>query len=54
VTRSASVEEFTEAMKELHNQVKGRLLESSQEYNVEPINIENNFSLRLVIWFWHI
>jgi hypothetical protein len=31
-TRSASVEEFTEAMKELHSQVKERLLISSQEY----------------------
>jgi hypothetical protein len=32
VTRSASAEEFAEAMKELHNQVKQRLLKSSQEY----------------------
>jgi hypothetical protein len=32
VTSSASAEEFTEAMKELHNQVKERLLKSSQEY----------------------
>jgi hypothetical protein len=31
-TRSVSAEEFVEAMKELHSQVKGRLLESSQEY----------------------
>jgi hypothetical protein len=31
-TSSASAEEFTEAMKELHSQVKERLLESSQEY----------------------
>jgi hypothetical protein len=31
-TRSASVEDFAEAMKELHSQVKQRLLESSQEY----------------------
>jgi hypothetical protein len=31
-TRSASAEEFTEAMKELHSQVKQRLLSSSQEY----------------------
>jgi hypothetical protein len=31
-TRSASAEDFTEAMKELHSQVKQRLLESSQEY----------------------
>jgi hypothetical protein len=28
-TRSVSAEEFIEAMKELHNQMKGRLLESS-------------------------
>jgi hypothetical protein len=31
-TRSASAEDFVEAMKELHSQVKQRLLESSQEY----------------------
>jgi hypothetical protein len=31
-TRSASAEDFAEAMKELHSQVKQRLLESSQEY----------------------
>jgi hypothetical protein len=31
-TSSASAEEFAEAMKELHSQVKGRLLKSSQEY----------------------
>ena len=31
-TRSASAEEFAEAMKELHNQVKERLQNSSQEY----------------------
>jgi hypothetical protein len=31
-TRSASAEEFAEAMKELHSQVKERLLKSSQEY----------------------
>jgi hypothetical protein len=31
-TRSASAKEFTEAMKELHSQVKERLLDSSQEY----------------------
>jgi hypothetical protein len=31
-TRSASAEEFTEAMKELHSQVKERLQNSSQEY----------------------
>jgi hypothetical protein len=31
-TRSASAEEFAEAMKELHSKVKERLLESSQEY----------------------
>jgi hypothetical protein len=31
-TRSASAEEFAEAMKELHSQVKERLLNSSQEY----------------------
>jgi hypothetical protein len=31
-TSSASAEEFAEAMKELHNQVKERLLKSSQEY----------------------
>ena len=37
-TRSASAEEFAEAMKELHSQVKERL----------QINIEDNFSLRLV------
>ena len=30
--RSASVEEFAEAMKELHSQVKERLQNSSQEY----------------------
>jgi hypothetical protein len=29
---NASAEEFTEAMKELHNRVKERLLKSSQEY----------------------
>jgi hypothetical protein len=32
VTRSASAEDFTETMKELHNQVKERLQNSSQEY----------------------
>jgi hypothetical protein len=31
-TRSASAEEFTEAMKELHSRVKERLQNSSQEY----------------------
>jgi hypothetical protein len=31
-TRSASAEEFAEAMKELHSQVKERLIESNQEY----------------------
>jgi hypothetical protein len=31
-TRSASAEDFTEAMKELHSQVKERLKTSSQEY----------------------
>jgi hypothetical protein len=31
-TSSASVEEFAEAMKELHSRVKERLLKSSQEY----------------------
>jgi hypothetical protein len=31
-TRSASVEDFVEAMKELHRQVKERLQSSSQEY----------------------
>jgi hypothetical protein len=31
-TRSASAEDFAEAMKELHNQVKERLHNSSQEY----------------------
>jgi hypothetical protein len=31
-TRSASAEEFVEAMKELHSQVKERLQNSSQEY----------------------
>jgi hypothetical protein len=31
-TRSASAEEFAEAMKELHGQVKQRLLDSSHEY----------------------
>ena len=30
--RSASAEDFTEVMKELHSQVKERLLNSSQEY----------------------
>jgi hypothetical protein len=32
VTRIASAEEFAKAMKELHSQVKERLLNSSQEY----------------------
>jgi hypothetical protein len=32
VTRSASEKEFTEAMKELHSQVKERLHNSSQDY----------------------
>jgi hypothetical protein len=32
VTSSTSVEEFDEAMKELHSRVKERLLKSSQEY----------------------
>jgi hypothetical protein len=31
-TRSASEEDFVEAMKELHSQVKERLQNSSQEY----------------------
>jgi hypothetical protein len=31
-TRRASAEEFAEAMKEIHSQVKQRLLSSSQEY----------------------
>jgi hypothetical protein len=31
-TRSASAEDFAEAMKELHNQVKEHLQTSSQEY----------------------
>ena len=30
--RSASAEDFAEAMKELHNQVRERLQNSSQEY----------------------
>jgi hypothetical protein len=30
--RSTSAEDFTEVMKELHSQVKERLLNSSQEY----------------------
>jgi hypothetical protein len=32
MTKSANTEEFTEVMKELHSQVKERLLKSSQEY----------------------
>jgi hypothetical protein len=32
VTRSTSAEDFAEAMKELHSQVKERLQNSSQEY----------------------
>jgi hypothetical protein len=32
ITKSASVEEFAEAMKELHSRVKERLLESNLEY----------------------
>jgi hypothetical protein len=32
ITKSASVEEFAEAMEELHRRVKQRLLESNQEY----------------------
>jgi hypothetical protein len=32
LTRSTSAEEFVEVMKELHSQVKERLLNSSQEY----------------------
>jgi hypothetical protein len=32
MTKSASAEEFAEAMKELHSRVKERLLESNQEY----------------------
>ena len=32
MTKSASVEEFAEAMEELHSRVKERLLESNQEY----------------------
>ena len=31
-TRSASAEDFVEAMKELHSQVRERLQNSSQEY----------------------
>jgi hypothetical protein len=31
-TSSASAEEFTEAMKELHNKVKKRMIDSNQEY----------------------
>ena len=31
-TRSASAEDFAEAMKELHSQVRERLQNSSQEY----------------------
>jgi hypothetical protein len=31
-TRSASAEDFAEVMNELHNQVKERLQNSSQEY----------------------
>jgi hypothetical protein len=31
-TSSASVEEFAEAMKELHSKVKQRLIDSNQEY----------------------
>jgi hypothetical protein len=32
MTKSASAEEFAEAMEELHRRVKKRLLESNQEY----------------------
>jgi malate synthase len=32
ITKSASIEEFAEAMKELHSKVKQRLIDSSQEY----------------------
>ena len=32
MTKSASAEEFTEAMEELHRRVKQRLLKSNQEY----------------------
>jgi hypothetical protein len=35
-TCSASEEEFVEAMKELHDQVKRRLLKSNQEYKHRP------------------
>jgi hypothetical protein len=48
-TRSASAEDFTEAMKELHSQVKERLKNSSQEYKRRADQHKRQFNLRLVI-----
>jgi hypothetical protein len=48
-TRSASAEDFAEAMKELHSQVKERLQNSSQEYKRREDQHRDNFNLKLVI-----
>jgi hypothetical protein len=44
-TRSASVEDFAEAMKELHSQVKGRLQNSSQEYKQQSRSTQETTSI---------
>jgi hypothetical protein len=47
--RSASAEDFAEAMKELHSQIKERLQSSSKNTSAEQINTGENFNLKLVI-----
>jgi hypothetical protein len=47
--RSASAEDFAEAMKELHSQVKERLQKLNQEYKRRVDQQGDNFNLRLVI-----
>jgi ATP-dependent helicase/DNAse subunit B len=52
-TSSARAEEFAEAMKELHTEVKQRLQKRIKSTSAEPIREEDSFSLKLEIWFWH-
>jgi hypothetical protein len=53
-TRSASAEEFSEAMKELHSQVKERLQNSSQEYKRRADQHRRQLQFEVGDWFWHI
>jgi hypothetical protein len=48
--RSASVEDFAEAMKELHSRVKERLQRfKAKNTSIEQINTGEKFNLKLVI-----